>query len=115
MKNNVEKQLTRSLYLRKDADLFRELKYENGLVDFCSNDYLGFARSEELKKRIIEDIGKLNISEKNLFGSTGSRLISGNSKYIEELENFISDYHNAETGLIFNSGYDANIGLLSSV
>jgi 8-amino-7-oxononanoate synthase len=42
-------------------------------------------------------------------------LISGNSEYIERLEKKIADFHKADASLIFNSGYDANIGLFSSV
>jgi 8-amino-7-oxononanoate synthase len=48
-------------------------------------------------------------------GSGGSRLLSGNYSLIEETEQFIADFHEAEAGLIFNSGYDANVGLLSCV
>ncbi|MBV8388787.1 MAG: aminotransferase class I/II-fold pyridoxal phosphate-dependent enzyme, partial [Mucilaginibacter sp.] len=48
-------------------------------------------------------------------GSTGSRLLSGNLSYTETLEQQIADYHNAEAGLIYNSGYDANVGLFSSL
>jgi len=50
-----------------------------------------------------------------LNGSTGSRLLSGNLAYTENLEQEIADYHKSETGLIFNSGYDANLGLFSSL
>jgi 8-amino-7-oxononanoate synthase len=48
-------------------------------------------------------------------GSAGSRLLAGNYPLIEETEAFIAAFHEAETGLIFNSGYDANLGLLSSI
>lgn len=48
-------------------------------------------------------------------GSTGSRLLSGNSAYAENLEHEIAALHKSESGLIFNSGYDANLGLFSSV
>jgi 8-amino-7-oxononanoate synthase len=48
-------------------------------------------------------------------GSGGSRLLSGNYPLIEETEAFIAAFHEAEAGLIFNSGYDANLGLLSAV
>ena len=50
-----------------------------------------------------------------LNGATGSRLLSGNLTYTENLEKGIAAYHEAEAGLIFNSGYDANLGLFSSV
>jgi 8-amino-7-oxononanoate synthase len=48
-------------------------------------------------------------------GSTGSRLLAGNYPLIEETEKLIASFHEAEAGLIFNSGYDANVGLLSCV
>jgi 8-amino-7-oxononanoate synthase len=50
-----------------------------------------------------------------LNGSTGSRLLSGNLSYTETLEQQIADYHKAEAGLIYNSGYDANVGLFSAL
>lgn len=50
-----------------------------------------------------------------LNGSTGSRLISGNLVYTETLEQAIADFHRYEAGLLFNSGYDANLGLFSSL
>lgn len=48
-------------------------------------------------------------------GSTGSRLISGNSDLAETLEAEIASFHKAEAALLYNSGYDANLGLLSCV
>src|SRR5688572_20783050 len=48
-------------------------------------------------------------------GSTGSRLFSGNTNFTEEAERQIALFHHAESALIFNSGYDANLGILSSV
>ncbi|RZA00817.1 MAG: pyridoxal phosphate-dependent aminotransferase family protein [Sphingobacteriaceae bacterium] len=96
---------------RKASGAYRTLKPENSLVDFCSNDYLGFARSIELKSNTDKEIANYN----TLNGSTGSRLISGNLIYTEELEKLIANYHNNESGLIYNSGYDANVGLFSSL
>lgn len=97
---------------RNASGILRTLKPENGLVDFCSNDYLGFARSATLKQRIAEEIASYPDS---LNGSTGSRLLSGNLSYAEELEQHIAQFHQAEAALLFNSGYDANIGLFSSL
>jgi len=79
------------------------------LVDFCSNDYLGFARSLELKEKIDTEINGL---PHYLNGSTGSRLLSGNLSYTEDLEQQIAKFHQAGSGLIFNSGYDVAIRLL---
>jgi 8-amino-7-oxononanoate synthase len=84
----------------------------SGLVDFCSNDYLGFARSPVLKELVQKEIDR---HPDDFNGATGSRLLSGNTYYAEDLEQHIAAYHQAEAGLLFNSGYDANIGLLSSL
>jgi len=107
-----DEHLLKKLEERKVAGAYRKLKPENSLLDFCSNDYLGFARSSILKKKIDEELKTLLHA---LNGSTGSRLISGNSSYTELVENEIAVFHNADAGLLFNSGYDANLGLFSSV
>jgi 8-amino-7-oxononanoate synthase len=101
--------LDKKLEDRKQADALRSLvinKNKNALTDFCSNDYLGI-----VKNKLIEKLAPVGLSH----GSTGSRLLSGNYALIEETEKQIADFHGAEAGLIFNSGYDANTGLLSSV
>lgn len=108
----AEKFITDKLDARHLDGSYRILKPENDLVDFCSNDYLGFARSAPLKVSIAQELH--NYHDK-LIGSTGSRLISGNSSYIENLEKEIAAFHNSESGLIYNSGYDANLGLFSSL
>jgi 8-amino-7-oxononanoate synthase len=97
---------------RHSLGTYRTLKPENGLIDFCSNDYLGFARSPILKHYIENEVKDHSPA---LNGSTGSRLLSGNIIYAEELEKQIAIFHQYEAGLLFNSGYDANLGLLSSL
>jgi 8-amino-7-oxononanoate synthase len=99
----IEQHLLTILEERKRQSLFRSLRTKENLVDFCSNDYLGF--SQKIKQN----------SEFYSFpsGATGSRLLAGNTKFVEDLEQEIADFHRAEAGLIFNSGYDANVGLLS--
>ena len=108
----VEKFIRERLDERRENGSYRTLKPENDLVDFCSNDYLGFSRSTTLKQWIDDEV---LANEPVLNGSTGSRLLSGNLCYTETLEQQIADYHKAEAGLIYNSGYDANIGLFSSL
>lgn len=101
----IERHLFNILEERKQQSLFRSLRTSNKLKDFCSNDYLGF--SQKIKEN----------SEIYRFpsGATGSRLLAGNTQFVEDLEQEIADFHGAEAGLIFNSGYDANVGLLSCV
>ncbi len=100
---SIDAYLQELLEKRQEAGLLRKLICPENLVDFCSNDYLGFASHPLLKK--IPD----NLSA----GATGSRLISGNSKLAEDTEKLVATYHHAEAGLIFNTGYMANVGLFS--
>src|ERR1051326_2396249 len=103
--------LQKALYKRAEENSLRALPSSNGLIDFCSNDYLGFARSEELAALTKREFESQPLSN----GSTGSRLLTGNSAYAEQLEREIAAFHHAEAGLIFNSGYDVNVGLFSSI
>jgi 8-amino-7-oxononanoate synthase len=79
-------------------------------IDLTSNDYLGLARDPRLKNAVIES---LNSGERA--GSTGSRLLSGNSLAWEELEDEFAQYVRSEAALFFSSGYAANTGLLGSL
>lgn len=108
----IDQYLLDKLNQRVDKNALRSLLTNHPSIDFCSNDYLGFAKSSKLKEKITDAFSNLD-DYRN--GSGGSRLLSGNTKYTEETEQFIANFHNAEAGLIFNSGYDANIGLLSAV
>jgi 8-amino-7-oxononanoate synthase len=84
---------------------FRTLQHNKNLIDFCSNDYLGFA-----KEAVIHHINN-NTPKLLNYGATGSRLISGNYELTEETEVFLANFYNTSIALIFNSGYNANIGL----
>ncbi len=98
---------------RKESGLYRELKNYSGLIDFCSNDYLGLSRSERLAEATTRLLTAYN--DERINGSTGSRLLSGNNSLVLQLEKIVAEYHNAEAALIFNSGYDANLGFFSCV
>src|SRR4051812_47447788 len=100
------------LQKRRDDHSFRTLKNIEGLIDFTSNDYLGLARSELLYHRIQNKVQTLDLKHN---GATGSRLLSGNSNYTEEVENKLAKIFNSEASLIFNSGYTANLAVLSSI
>lgn len=104
--------LDERLAQRQENGLLRTLVDKNHLVDFCSNDYLGMARSEKFKQLIAS---KLEQHPEAYTGATGSRLISGNLKYAEQLEQKLADFHEAPAGLLFNSGYDANVGIFASL
>jgi 8-amino-7-oxononanoate synthase len=97
------------LQQRLNKGSLRSLYYSYPVIDFSSNDYLGFST----KGLLYNELKSLDSSIK--IGSTGSRLISGNSILFNEIENEIAHFHQSEAALIYNSGYDANLGLLSSV
>ncbi len=84
----------------------------NNLVDFSSNDYLGFSRTKSIQDGVL----KL-LKEKQIYlnGATGSRLLTGNHELYPQLESLLADYHKADAALVFNSGYDANVGFFSAV
>ncbi|HQT24362.1 MAG: 8-amino-7-oxononanoate synthase [Sphingobacteriales bacterium 17-39-43] len=104
--------ISESLQQRIKNHSLRTLKPENSLVDFCSNDYLGFSRSKELKALFENELK--NYPDYRL-GSGGSRLLAGNHSFTESLENKIAIFHDAESAMIYNSGFDANVGLFSSL
>ena len=107
----VEKAMSAALQKREEQGSLRRLSVQKNKIDFCSNDYIGFAHSEALNKMTaqkMEQLAKLN-------GSGGSRLLAGNSSYAEELESRLAKIHKTQAAIIFNSGYDANVGLFSAV
>lgn len=106
--------LDKRLRQRLQMGNYRNLQPQKILIDFASNDYLGLARSSDFYHHVQNERKKL----KGLLtgvGSTGSRLLTGNSLYAEELEERIAYFHGFETSLLFNCGYMANIGLISAV
>lgn len=86
---------------RRASGLLRRLCQRTGGIDLTSNDYFGFAREER--------------EERGCAGAGGSRLLSGNSVYYEELEKRLARFHRAESCLIYTSGYLANQGLLAAI
>lgn len=101
--------ITSLLQQRIDKGSLRSLISSHPKIDFSSNDYLGFSSQGYLFEEIRTTKPSIKI------GSSGSRLISGNSSLFNEIEKEIAQFHHAEAALIYNSGYDANLGLLSSV
>jgi len=91
---------------RKDGKIYR-----NGaeLFDFSSNDYLGLSDHPKLKeasKRAVESLGA---------SASASRLLSGDLKIHHQLEDRVAEFKGKESALIFNSGYQANVGIISAL
>ncbi len=96
---------------REKNHLLRSLPLPPEGIDFYSNDYLGLAKSAALQLAIEEEYKKAPKAN----GTTGSRLLSGNSEYAERVEKKIAYFHQVESALIYASGYTANLGLISSL
>jgi 8-amino-7-oxononanoate synthase len=105
------KNLADKLITRKQNNGLRQLPLPDTLIDFASNDYLGFSKSETIFNETHRYLTKNKIIQN---GATGSRLLSGNHQLYQETEHSIANFHQSETALIFNSGYDANIGFFGS-
>ena len=104
--------LDKSLQFRKEQKAFRELSGQKNLVDFSSNDYLGLAKNNQ----IFENAHRILVENDILKnGGTGSRLLSGNHALYGLAEEKLKYFFNSEAALIYNSGYDANLGFFSSV
>ncbi|KAG0260862.1 hypothetical protein BG011_001572 [Mortierella polycephala] len=115
MSSQIERQLQVQLESRKARSLLRSLVViPDTSADFSSNDFLGLARNRNLGSRFLKELNSFP-SHRPPLGSTGSRLLDGNSRYAEDLEITIAKFHHAESALIFNSGFDANVGFFSSV
>ncbi|MFB9109542.1 aminotransferase class I/II-fold pyridoxal phosphate-dependent enzyme [Flavobacterium gyeonganense] len=104
--------LIQKLETRKQNNALRQLPSFNNRVDFSSNDYIGFSRSETIFKQAHHYLIENDIIQN---GATGSRLLSGNHYLYQITETLIKEFHEAESALIFNSGYDANLGFFSAV
>src|SRR5690606_28727531 len=82
--------LSKRLAEREAQNALRQLQLPSENVDFCSNDYLGIVRNRLLEAKA----GGAFMNYRH--GSTGSRLLAGNSLLAEETESFIAAFHDAE-------------------
>lgn len=109
---NLPQKLIEKLEFRKQTNALRSLSVSHAVIDFSSNDYLGFAHSTEIFDETHQYLVERNFKTN---GATGSRLLSGNHVLYLEAEKTIAQFHQAPSALLFNSGYDANVGFFSSV
>jgi len=106
------KKLQDKLNNRISEQAFRQLGQPHKGIDFSSNDYLGFSKSATIFEQAQHYLTKNQYLQN---GATGSRLLSGNHPLFQALENQLHQFHGSETALVFNSGYDANLGFFSAV
>jgi len=101
--------LRRSLRVRSTAQSARVTLDGREVVNFSSNNYLGLADHPALataSSKAATDWGT---------GAGASRLIVGNGLLHERLEQELAEFHAAESALLFNSGYHANVGVVSGL
>jgi 8-amino-7-oxononanoate synthase len=110
--NELPDKLQNKLNQRRESNSLRRLTTGSNLIDFSSNDYLGFSKNVQIAERAREILRTYTESGQ---GSAGSRLLTGNSELFQRAEKYIADFHLSASALIFNSGYTANLGLLGSV
>jgi 8-amino-7-oxononanoate synthase len=108
----LERRIARELDSLRERGRFRALERLDRTVgvNLCSNDYLGLSDDTRLKQAVLEAVARADV-----VGSTGSRLLSGNSRPWEDIESEFACFAGTETALFFGSGYAANVGLLSSL
>lgn len=110
--HQLHDQLKATLTRREEiAKLRRLVVNPPTAIDFSSNDFLGLTQNSILRERYLNELQQLD----RVLGSTGSRLLDGNSQYAIDLETKIATFHGAETALLFNSGFDANAGFFATV
>lgn len=77
-------------------------------VNFASNDYLGLSTKNDLREEFLEQ-------NKSLLSSASARLLTGSSQEYKDLEKTVAKLFSKEAALIFNTGYQANLGVISAL
>lgn len=108
----VENRIKHYLEQRSKLGLLRKLTLVTDKIDFSSNDYLGLSRSAFLRQQIEAEYKQYRNQPA---GATGSRLLNGNFELHEAVEQLLATHFHAESAILFNSGFDANVGLISTV
>jgi 8-amino-7-oxononanoate synthase len=113
--------LAQDLAKRKAAGRYRQQRIRVGgqgvnvvidgkpLVSFCSNDYLGLASHPALKKAFIDAV------EHEGVGSGAAHLLTGHSRYHQQLEEALAEFMGQPRALLFSSGYQANMGVIDGL
>jgi len=121
MYKNVKQQFEDELKEIRDAGTWKEegviegkqgaeIKVGNTtLLNFCGNNYLGLASSDELEKAAIDGVKKYG------FGMASVRFICGTGTIHKDLEKEISKFFGTEDSILYTSCFDANTGLFETI
>ena len=110
--STLHQEINRHLGEIKEQGLYRQLSEPKG-IDFSSNDYLGLSKDSSLRNTILQALQK-NYQEYPL-SSPASRLLRGHTDLHRRVETRLARFKGAEDALLFSSGYQANIGLLTTL
>lgn len=114
-------EMKEKLKVLKENNLYRNFKVlssaqtTNTIIDgqkillLSSNSYLDLSSEKEIKNYVKEVIDEYGI------GSGGSRLTTGSYDLYEKLERLLAELKHTEAALVFNTGYMANVGIISSI
>ena len=98
---------------RKGSSLFRVRKVRSfdakWQLNFSTNDYLGLSQHQNIRLAFKQAVDIWGV------GSTGSPLLSGYSAIHQELEELLADWLGKPRALLFNSGFAANHGVLTTL
>ena len=95
----MDDKLKKRIELRKDEGSFRELTLKKGSIDFFSNDYLGLAREKPSPSQYLR-----------------VRQVQGSyqeTRFKPWIVKRLSSFYDSEDAIVYNSGYDANVGFIS--
>ena len=113
--------ISRELEEIRRQGLFREMRQVEGeqgptilldgqeVLNLSSNNYLGLANHPALRAAALKAMERYGC------GSGASRLISGNTTLHQELEEHLARLKGSEAALVFNSGFQANLGVLPTL
>ncbi len=106
---NLDSTYVAALDALRREDRLRGLKPRAG-IDFSSNDYLGLASNQRMRKAIAAAI-----EAGTPIGAGGSRLLRGNCAEHESLEAEAARFFGAEAAIFFATGYTANFAVLTTL
>ncbi|MGZ4560494.1 MAG: 8-amino-7-oxononanoate synthase [Mycobacteriaceae bacterium] len=104
--------LTANAQQRRNAGVRRELHpraADSTAIDLASNDYLGLSMDPRVLAGAEDALRTWGA------GATGSRLVTGTTQAHVDLERELAEFTGAEAGLVFSSGFTANLGAVTAL
>jgi glycine C-acetyltransferase len=108
LKRNNLYRVMKSVSVQKEKN--KRITTVNGnknIIDLCSNDYLGLSQNNSIIKHTVRSLNQIS--------QCSSRLISGNSPKMLELESALAKHRRTESALVYANGYMSNLGVLSAL